>query len=99
MLRRRFFAHVNPDKKGPEDRLAAATRRPTQASAENLWMRTGPVSPATLDRVIEQALAQLMASPHHRRNIMNRHYTHLGIGIASTSSEVRITQLFAQFIR
>ncbi len=38
-----------------------------------------------------------MASKHHRANIVNRRYTHMGIGVAMTASEVRVTQLFARF--
>ena len=97
MLRRRFFAHLNPDGQTPADRIAAAVRRPAWASAENLWMRSGPLPSTTLLAVIEQAVAQWMTSPAHRHNIMNAVYTHLGIGVAVTASELRVTQLFARF--
>ncbi len=67
------------------------------ASAENIWMRSGPVASTNLSKIVEEALAQLMASPPHRRNIMSVRYTHLGVGVALTVSEVRVTQLFARF--
>ena len=97
MLRRRFFAHTNPDRQSPGDRIAAAIRRPVRASAENLWMRSGSVPSTILFVTIEEAVAQLMTSPAHRHNIMNAVYTHLGIGVAVTASELRVTQLFARF--
>jgi uncharacterized protein YkwD len=97
MLRRRFFGHINPDGQTPRDRVAVAAGRRVIASAENLWMRSGAVSPAALPHVIEEAIAQLMASAVHRDNIMSVLYTHLGVGIAVTPSEVRVTQLFARF--
>lgn len=97
MLRRRFFAHINPDRQSPEDRIAAATRRPVASSAENLWMRSGTAAGTSPVVTIEDAVVQLMSSPAHRRNIMNAVYTHLGIGVAATDSELRIAQIFARF--
>ena len=97
MLRRRFFSHVNPDKKTPSDRITAVLKWTAPMSAENLWMRTGALPPGT--RVVEEAVATLMASRPHRTNILNSNYTHLGVGIATTATEVRVTQLFARFER
>jgi uncharacterized protein YkwD len=97
MLRRRYFAHVNPDRKTPSDRITAVLNWTPMASAENLWMRTGTVPPAA--KIAEEAVATLMASRPHRTNILNANYTHLGVGIATTATEVRVTQLFARFER
>jgi uncharacterized protein YkwD len=97
MLRRRFFAHTNPDRKTAADRIKAALKRDASASAENLWMRTGAVTSA--EKIVEEAVAQLMDSRPHRSNILNDRYTHLGVGVAVTRSEVRVTQLFARFER
>jgi len=97
MLRRRFFNHVNPDRKTHRDRIDAVLRWKSGETAENLWMRSGAVTKANLSKIVDDAVAQLMASRHHRANIMNRRYTHMGIGVAMTSSEVRVTQLFARF--
>lgn len=97
MLRRRFFNHVNPDRKTHRDRIDAVLRWKSGETAENLWMRSGPVTKSNISKIVEDAIAQLMASRHHRANIMNRRYTHMGVGVAMTSSEVRVTQLFARF--
>jgi len=97
MLRRRFFAHVNPDRQTAADRITAAVNREASASAENLWMRTGAV--ASAEKIVEEAVAQLMNSRPHRTNILNSRYTHVGVGVAVTRSEVRVTQLFARFER
>ena len=99
MLRRRFFNHVNPDRKTHVDRIDAVLRWKSGETAENLWMRSGPVTTANLPKIIDEAIAQLMSSRHHRANIVNRRYTHMGIGVALTPSEVRVTQLFARFER
>jgi uncharacterized protein YkwD len=97
MLRRRFFAHVNPDRQTAADRIKAALKREVSASAENLWMRTGAL--ASADKIVEEAIAQLMNSRPHQSNILNSRYTHIGVGVAVTRSEVRVTQLFARFER
>lgn len=97
MLRRRFFSHTNPDRKTPADRIKAAINRDVSASAENLWMRTGAVTSA--EKIVEEAVARLMDSRPHRSNILNARYTHCGVGVAVTRSEVRVTQLFARFER
>lgn len=99
MLRRRFFAHRNPDGLGPADRINAVLRWTAGETAENLWMRSGPVTAASLAAIANEAIARLMASREHRANIMNRRYTHLGVGIAMTATEIRVTQLFARFGR
>jgi uncharacterized protein YkwD len=97
MLRRRFFAHTNPDRKTAADRIKAVLKREVSASAENLWMRTGAVKSA--EKIVEEAVAQLMDSRPHRINILNERYTHTGVGVAVTRYEVRVTQLFARFER
>ena len=97
MLRRRFFSHTNPDRKTAADRIKAVLKRQVSASAENLWMRTGAVKSA--EKVVEEAVAQLMNSRPHRSNILNERYTHIGVGVAATRDEVRVTQLFARFER
>jgi uncharacterized protein YkwD len=99
MLRRRFFAHINPDGQTPTDRIAAAVRRRIGASAENIWMRSGGVAETALSMVIEEAFAQMMESPVHRNNILNARYTHIGVGVAVAASQLRMTQLFARFER
>jgi uncharacterized protein YkwD len=97
MLRRRFFAHTNPDGQTPADRTASAVGRRARASGENIWIRTGPVRSGELPGVMDEAFAQLVASPSHRGNILNGRFTHLGVGVAMTASEIRLTQLFARF--
>ena len=97
MLRRRFFNHVNPDRKTHVDRIDAVLKWKSGETAENLWMRSGAVTASNIGKIVDDAVAQLMASRHHRANIVNRRYTHMGIGVALTSSEVRVTQLFARF--
>lgn len=95
MLQRGFFAHVDPDGRGPGDRVARITGLPTAAVGENIWTWSGSSRPP-LQRLAEQAIAAWAASPPHRENILRRGYTRLGVGAASAAGEVRLTQLFRE---
>lgn len=70
MFERGYFAHVNPDGKDPFDRMKAAHLKFSTAG-ENL----------ALAQTLEIAHTNLMNSPGHRANIMNRAFTRVGIGI------------------
>jgi hypothetical protein len=91
MLRRNFFDHTNPDGAGPGDRMASAHRQLIGEGGENVWAGSG--YPAAT--VAAQIVADWMASAGHRANILNREYTHLGVGIATEGTEIRATQDFA----
>jgi uncharacterized protein YkwD len=95
MLQRGFFAHVDPDGRGPADRVSRISGLPTAAVGENIWMWSGSGQPA-LRQLAEQAVAAWAASPAHRENILRRGYTHLGIGAVIGAGDVRLTQLFRE---
>ena len=92
MLRRRFFAHVNPDKLGPVDRLRRISGV-TRPVGENIWMWTASKLPGW-NAAAARAMADWMVSRPHRENILRRRYTRLGVGAAITASDVRLTQVF-----
>ncbi|MEO7272369.1 MAG: CAP domain-containing protein [Vicinamibacterales bacterium] len=95
MLQRRFFAHVDPDGRGPADRVARISGLPAGAVGENIWMWSGATPPARY-WLAEQAVAAWAASPAHRENIVRRGYTRLGVGAAISAGDVRLTELFRE---
>jgi len=95
MLRRRFFAHVNPDGQTPADRVARIPGLVAGGVGENIWMWSGPSRPPS-DVLVGQAVAEWMASPPHRQNILRPGYTRLGVGASVDAAEVRVTELFMQ---
>lgn len=95
MLRRAFFDHVNPDRESPGDRVARTPARGTGAIGENIWMRSGSAAPE-LSTLIEEAIADLMASAAHRDNMLRPGFTRLGVGAAINGSDVRLTQVFME---
>lgn len=70
MFARGYFSHVEPDGKGPFDRMREAGIRFTHAG-ENL----------ALAQTLELAHGGLMRSPGHRANILRPQFGRLGIGI------------------
>lgn len=70
MFIRGYFAHKNPDNKGPFDRMKAAGIR-FSAAGENL----------ALAQTLEIAHQNLMNSPGHRANILSPDFGRLGIGV------------------
>lgn len=73
MVRRGYFAHVDPDGHDPADRLAAANVAYWNA-AENI-VSDAPTAGA--------ALAAWLASDGHRANLESTEYTHQGIGVVN----------------
>jgi uncharacterized protein YkwD len=95
MLRRRFFAHVNPEGQTPADRVARIPGLAIRPVGENIWMWSGSSRPSA-DALVAQAVAEWMASPEHRANILMAGYTRLGVGAAVDASDVRLTELFVE---
>jgi uncharacterized protein YkwD len=95
MLARGFFSHDNPDGLSAHQRLPRGYAQVIRQSGENIWMGSGqnPRDPYRLAGVI---MASLMGSPGHRQNLLDRQYTHLGVGVAARGQEVRATQVFGQ---
>lgn len=81
MVARNFFSHVSPGGTTMLSRVRGATdyldgNRGSWSLGENLAWGSG-------DRATpRQTLAAWMASPGHRRNILNRSFRHVGVGVA-----------------
>ncbi|MDT8903694.1 CAP domain-containing protein [Anaeroselena agilis] len=84
MINRNYFAHNNPEGQSPFDRMRARGISFGYAG-ENLAINTSVAA-------AEQAF---MNSPGHRANILNPHYTQVGIGVRySRSGSVYVVQEF-----
>jgi uncharacterized protein YkwD len=77
MVEGRFFDHVDPAGRAPEDRILMAGYPSNNAwTGENLAYGTGPEgSPA---RIVDH----WMHSPGHKANILRDSFTEIGIGVA-----------------
>jgi len=90
MLLRGFFNHRNPEGATPRDRVVKHGLK-FAIVAENIFeTRDGTTDPADLAR---RMVDGWMKSEGHRRNILERRLTHVGVGIALSDHDVLATQL------
>lgn len=82
MIKRNFFAHINPSGMDPRERAAAAGL--SIAVAENIATKNGPMSPqAKVAGCESMMMAEPKNDPHnHRGNILNASWVTVGIGCA-----------------
>lgn len=86
MLTNRYFAHTSPTY-GDVRQMLTRFGYSYTAAGENIARH------ATL----EKAEAAFLSSPGHRRNILSRAYTKVGIGVALTAEGyVYVTQIFCR---
>ena len=84
MINRKFFSHTNPEGQSPFDRMNQRNIRYGYAG-ENLAINS---SVATAENAF-------MNSPGHRANILNSHYTQVGLGVRhSANGSVYVVQEF-----
>jgi hypothetical protein len=94
MAEQDFFAHVDPAKRDPGDRIREAGITDT-TFGENLAKMRG------FDHVTDEAEKALMKSPGHRANILYKDFNCVGIGVIQAKDETYyFTQNFARrFLR
>ncbi|CAG0935171.1 hypothetical protein TFLX_04003 [Thermoflexales bacterium] len=105
MIAQHYMHHVNRVGLGPEHRLRQAGIK-YLACGENIAGSPTMQSPGenlVSDQIytgyptVEQAETGLMHSPGHRNNILNRYFTHLGVGIArNPDGTLVVTQNFIE---
>jgi uncharacterized protein YkwD len=106
MVNRGFFDHVNPDGKAPSDRLRLAGYICSKMSGENIY-QNNVYSRVTIrenhktydwnspEQIAESTVSGWMASPGHRRNILQKNYSRTGLGAAiAPDGKIFITQVF-----
>ena len=81
MIQRGFFDHINPDGRGPGDRVAILSRTFIGTSGENIAQRSGTID-ANAISLARHFHGNWMTSSGHRRNILGGDWTSLGIGVA-----------------
>ncbi len=86
MAARGYFAHVSPGGDASSERLSAVGLRPLR------WAENLALAPS-----VGQAHARWLASPAHRRNMLDPGLTHVGVGLTRASSgHLYITHVFAR---
>lgn len=101
MVVRGFFDHVNPDGLNPAARVASRHRQLIGVTGENIWgndscnLRTN-CDPSNPEKLAREIFTGWMNSPGHRANILEKDYTHLGVGVTARGDKVMATQNFAE---
>lgn len=84
MINRNYFSHTNPEGLSPFDRMSRASIQYGYAG-ENL----------AINSAIDTAERAFMNSPGHRANILNGHYTQVGVGVRhAANGSVYVVQEF-----
>jgi uncharacterized protein YkwD len=78
-----YFSHTSPDGSTAFS-LLTAYDVPYGWAGENLARNNYPD-----DETVGVAIRDLMASPGHRDNILNSHYTQMGVGVAIDGEGIR----------
>lgn len=95
MIERDYMGHVNPDGVGPSRRTARYHRQLIGASGENVLSRVGRKEQSP-EALAKELIKNWMESPGHRKNILRRAYSHLGVCVMQDGDQMRATQSFAR---
>ena len=93
MLVRRFFDHTNPDGVSFDERISERYRHRVRIMGENIWFASG-YNPGKLHQIAKEIVDDWMSSPGHRANVLDPHFTHLGVGVSARNGTIRATQEF-----
>lgn len=97
MFVRNYFSHDDPDGYSVADRIAEAHRQLIGLTGENIWMGAN-IDLSDQKKTAAAIVTDLMQSTRHRENLLDEHYTHIGIGVAIRGRDVKATQNFANVV-
>lgn len=97
MHRLGFFSHTSPvvEHATPRQRIELAGQNRPQQVAENIYQCEGVESRA----VARKAVDAWLASPGHRKNLLNPVYTLQGVGVYNVGETYVITHAFARLTK
>ncbi len=99
MLERRYFDHVGPDGRDVSDRVAILDRRFIGTTGENLAQEKGIEVADLKEQVGPLALKIVdgwMHSPEHRKNLLDKRYTHFGLAAAGQGKRILMVHDFGR---
>jgi uncharacterized protein YkwD len=99
MLERRYFDHIGPDGGDVSERVAILDRRFIGSTGENLAQEKG-LAVAELGEQVGPLAVKIvdgwMHSPEHRKNLLDKRYTHLGLAAAGQGRRIVIVHDFGR---
>ncbi|ACJ00612.1 CAP domain-containing protein [Rhodospirillum centenum] len=94
-ITRTGLSHTDPQGRGPGQRIGLLHRRLVGVAGENLF-RSSRLPPSGRGSAGRFAVDSLMDSPGHRRTLLERRWTHAGMGAVADGDGFVVVQLFAQ---
>jgi hypothetical protein len=94
MARRGFFAHLDPEGRGPQDRMRLVCPELIGGCGENLaWY---PALPEEM--LAREVVKGWMNSKGHHDNLLASSHTHMGLHVLQHERQVYVTQLFGGLV-
>jgi uncharacterized protein YkwD len=97
MFLRNYFDHADPDGLSPADRISEAHRQLIGLTGENIWRGTN-IDLSDQKKTAVLIMNDWMHSAGHRDGILNKTYTHIGVGVAVRGRDIKATQNFATIV-
>ena len=95
MLKRRYFSHFSPEGKFVLDRIRKFKPGYDESCGENLHQIYSEKGLRDPSAIAEQMMKDWMSSPEHRKNILSKEYTLMGIACSSDGFRIFCTQVFS----
>jgi len=94
MARRGYFDHLDPEGRGPQDRMRLLCPELIGGVGENLAL----ISAEHEESLARSVVSGWMNSRGHRENLLTPTHTHMGIQLLQIGSQVYATQLFTGMV-
>ncbi len=95
MLKRHYFSHYSPEGKTVLDRIRQFKPHYGESCSENLHFISSADALRDSFAIVDQMMDDWLNSPPHRKNLLSKEYTLLGIGCATDGKRIYCTQVFS----
>ncbi len=95
MLKRNYLSHFSPEGKSVLDRTQKYAGKVQSNLGENLHTIYSSEGLTDPQAIVHQMMEDWMHSSSHKKNIVGKNFTQLGVGCASDGERIYCTQVFA----
>lgn len=95
MMRRHYLSHFSPEGKSVVDRVQKYVKPLQTSVGENLHTIQSGQGLYDAQAIANLMLSDWMHSKSHRKNILGKQFTQLGVGCTSDGREIYCTQVFS----
>ena len=95
MYRKNYLSHFSPDGKSPLDRIRKFKPGYDESCGENVHNITSPQGLRDASAIANQMMKDWMGSPEHRKNILSKEYSLIGVGCSTDGEKIFCTQVFS----